>query len=1056
MKKKNRILALILAIVLLVTAIVPAMYITAQDSIETKVKEAFISYVESVGNEATYDGLKAAVEAAVGEDLKVTLTRGNFYIKHAVDGVVDEDPDPATKIDIKGYDGAIAALIKVGDETFGLTTVIKHKVENLGVLTVPVLGDYDSGDGTRIINWIGNGDPNKKYKIIVPANASHINTNGLKFEGENAENVVAMVILGHSNNYGWDVPRYGKKFTHLKAVKMADSIISFTPDNAFSGCQYLKYVHLSDSLVGAYPAYMFKDCVSLENINFPDRMTRVVEEQAFYNTGLREIILPTEDITLGKEAFGSQAFTNGTRNIVYLDAKLDWAQAAAYACEAINSSEYTARTTAADIENIAKSVWTSNINYTLSWPNGWDSDMSDNEFGGTLRLTKSSRVYDIEFTGYFDILSDENRLSKLGVRYLEFTPEFSPNVYEYSLTVPNSITDLEITTETMHLMAEVDTIVGATNLPAGESQVVIPVVSQSGKILEYKINLTRSGEADPNDTPINRFLAASNGVKVEADANEVDFKFALSEVVRDDNYKVEISNYYKLDAIEGAKDQYGIVVPAYDGYIVAYAALIDKATNEPVAAGNVIATVKGGYHTYEVDSVSTAGDFKLSDDGKTLLAYTGTAEKVVIPEGVEKIDELYMEGEPSKIKILVLPDSLGATPAAMCWGMSHLEACYMGDRVTYLSNNEFKDCYKLRYVRLSEQIEQTTYGMFMHTFALADLHLPVSVKTIGNQTFFNGFIRNITLSGNVEKIWEDAFGWLSHNPDRFRGGNGWGIKIPDDIIADIKELILNDKSRPVNINILSEDVEFTERGSFETDDSGAWSKITLIAPENSTVKAHYDAKEYKGVNFVNCNMSIGEAVARSMRTLNTMFLSNKTSELLIEKNLEASYYSSNIKELTWAEELKVTPATETKDGNASGVIVLKDVDGNEYKLVLNRDFPLVTEYIEQEEIEEDLEEDFEEELEEDLEEEFFEEELEEEFFEDIVVETEPEEEIVEEEEEETSNSKTYIVKRKKKKASSSALAPWVLPVIIAAAVVVAAAVAVIIILIVKKRKKKNT
>lgn len=1407
MKKSKRITALLVSLMLLAVMTVVPMSITAQtDDIESAVKQAFESYVLQKGNEATASGLKSAVEKTPGLGKSVTVRESNFYIKHAVDGVIDEDPNEQTRINIPGSDGAVAAIIKVGNDSYGFTVPIKHKVENLGELQIANLGNYDGEDGTRIINWIGNGDTSKKYKVVVPENTSHVNTNGVTFESGNADNIVAIVFLEHKNKYGYESPRYGK-FTALRAVMMADTITDFPVEYGFNDCKQLKYVHLPNGLIDAIPIALFKDCTSLENVNIPAGITRCIDAEAFSGTALREAVYP--NVRLMNDAFANPSFTEGGRNLAVIGSSMSFPQTAAYSCAAVSQMKYDESTTAEDVENTVKSVWT-NRRFNISWVSGFDSDASDHTMGGTIKLSKGSFVYNIDFTGYFyeselkaavsayaakngngttadgllsgvktalktltddieltqfyikhavngvvdedkdettriniagsdgaiaavfkvngksvgvtaairhtienlgyleiarlgdypdpdnqgkriinwigngntekkykvvlpadtscinstggltfeggnadnitalvmlghkdklprynmlsgleaivmsdditgaetyfengneiylslsfaelkklkyvhmsegwngvipwgmfkdcasleninlpktingyiegyafygtalrevtypdvgmqdhvfaapalpegeagrnisavgaqmkfikaaayaqaealnvnftslmteddvknailnsviyggdlkpswndsfsfskgdasvsgtltvtspdgdtvpisysRLLSDECGLSYLGVKYFKLTPAFDRNVLEYTLSVPYSVTSLKITAEAAEKNASVGTITGADALNTGVNEIIVPVTAQNGKTANYKITVNRSSVYDPDDTAENRFKNASDSLHVTNDTTEEELKSLLEDIVRDENYRVEIADYYKVNAIKGAKDKDGIIVPAYTGYVAAVTRLIKNRNGSAAVKSNILAAIDGDYEELNISSVSSDADFELSKDGLTLMEYHGSAEKIIIPDGVEHMDDLWMVGDPAAVKVLILPETLIEIPRELCWGMKNLRACYMGNQIKTSNGTEFANCYKLQYVHLSEQIEEVGYGAFLRTFALTDVHIPLSVKTIRNMAFFNSFIRNVTLSGNVANIWEDTFSWLSYNPYHFVEGGNWGVRVPVEDVDEVAALIAGETRDHAEITVINKNLNYcSSLDTFQTDGSGAWASITVNSAKDSTTSQHIADRGNGGVTHVDTDMGIAQAAAQAMRYLDTFYVDNETSLYDVERAVMQSYYSTRISsKYKWSEGFKLTKAGRTSNGSVKGKLVIADNSVNEFELAIDRKFSLAPEVksrtadtIIDNVIDNIIDS-----------------------ITDLIT---PDDAKNTDTIPDTENS-GKVKKYRKKVLASYDLEPWVIPVIIATSVLGIAGITVVVIVIVKKRRKK--
>lgn len=440
MKYSKRYIALFVVITLLF--IMTAFSLTATvstDDIGVAVKEVFENYVLQNGNEATLQGLRTALETEIGFNKKITVWEKNFYIKHAVDGVIDQDDNPNTRIDIKGSDGAVAAIIRVDGKPYGLTTPIKHITENLGKLEIATLGDYDGPDGTRIINWIGNSNPNKKYKVVLPQNTSYVNTNGITFEGGNAENIVAMVMLGHKNMNMNASPRYSK-FNNLRAVVMSDSITNFPTTDAFCECKQLKYVHLSEKMISSIPRAMFKNCSKLENVNIPSDLNRVIDIEAFYGTALREIEYP--NVTVLRDAFAEPTFSKGTRNQIVKGFDMSYSQMAAYSCAAVSQLNSDKPITDKDIEDAVKSVWT-NKSFNTKWIFASDDNMQN---GGTLQLTRGeSIVYNIDYKVYLYDSTDKPSSYKMAYYSTPMISKFETEASQLREFVLNSTDSVSVT-----------------------------------------------------------------------------------------------------------------------------------------------------------------------------------------------------------------------------------------------------------------------------------------------------------------------------------------------------------------------------------------------------------------------------------------------------------------------------------------------------------------------------------------------------------------------------------------------------------------------------------
>lgn len=87
-------------------------------------------------------------------------------------------------------------------------------------------------------------------------------------------------------------------------------------------------------------------------------------------------------------------------------------------------------------------------------------------------------------------------LSELGTGGIELTPDFSPEIFNYTMTVPSDVTSLELTPKTAQSAATF-TIEGGKDLQVGENQVTITVLAEDQSSSQtYTITVTRERPVD--------------------------------------------------------------------------------------------------------------------------------------------------------------------------------------------------------------------------------------------------------------------------------------------------------------------------------------------------------------------------------------------------------------------------------------------------------------------------------------------------------------------------------------------------------------------------------
>ena len=105
--------------------------------------------------------------------------------------------------------------------------------------------------------------------------------------------------------------------TSLESITLPSGLTTIK-QNAFSGCSKLSSINLPDGL-GKIGPYAFDGCSALTHIDLPEAYT-VIDEEAFYGSGLTSLTLSSDITEIGEGAFGNcTALTSVT---TYGDSKL--------------------------------------------------------------------------------------------------------------------------------------------------------------------------------------------------------------------------------------------------------------------------------------------------------------------------------------------------------------------------------------------------------------------------------------------------------------------------------------------------------------------------------------------------------------------------------------------------------------------------------------------------------------------------------------------------------------------------------------------------------------
>lgn len=141
--------------------------------------------------------------------------------------------------------------------------------------------------------------------------------------------------------------------------------------------------------------------------------------------------------------------------------------------------------------------------------------------------------------------------------------------------------------------------------------------------------------------------------------------------------------------------------------------------------------------------------------GNILYNYYGTAQKVVVPEGITVIgdnafcantdtEEIILPASLTKIgygafsgcdalKRLDIPRGVTELPTSMLNRCKTLESVSIPDTVKIIQYEAFSGCAALTKVTLPEGLEEIGVWAFRSCTALTEIHIPASVRTIGNR-----------------------------------------------------------------------------------------------------------------------------------------------------------------------------------------------------------------------------------------------------------------------------------------------------------------------------------
>lgn len=902
--------------------------------LNSRAQKAFEAYIDKVGNSTDINGILNAVNTAISP-YTATLSEKEFFIRHAVDGVFDDDPDESTRLSIPGHDGYVSAVLRICENDmivsiFGAVYSIPHIEENLGVLTKSKDADFVVDSSGNLTDYTGDAQ-----KVIIPSFVKNIKSTGAK-NNSGLKKAVVLVTKNSGNTFEASAFQSAKDGSYgwINLIAADISNNKLFKERAFSGLPSLKYLKLPQNGGGQYLDYAaFADNIKLENVNIPEHTSLL--GNVFYNTAVRDFYESNGLYRPRKDKFddyGNPSFKEGTRVVMtYAEQQLaSFTRAATLAKQAAEELILTESDSAATVLfEIVSSYKRYNDNISADW-NGTFVKNGDTASGIITLQYKDVRIH-INF-------GRDNRkaLRNMYIHDYSLTPEFSSDIYDYSVKAKNSVTALAITT-ILEPGAHVVSIEGNRNFSVGSNnKVVITLKAANGENSVYTINVTRlepkTFEEIEKDIKSAVLNADFTNDSVQADVQKV-----ISETIKGEPFTAEINDFYKYKSIAGATENgKTVLVAGHNGYITVIINVAGAGKEKNVAIKTIIKPIM---EDYTFASVSKNEDFKLSADGKTLFSYEGTAEKVVIPDGVEFIDELYLYADAKGIKCMILPESVRSIPPSLCYGMTDLEVFYMGDNVVETGAGIFMNCASLKYVRLSENLPEIGSTMFSHTLSLAQLYIPQSVTKIRTNAFYRSLIREVVLPKRVKFIDENAFSWCINNATYFSQASLGAIvsKEKGNLIQSgvvSKWAYSNGVNIPRSITILNDSIEL-DTAVFAGDETGAWGINAVRAPAVSTVSEYMEKQNDSGSGapakkkYTALNMTLTEAAAYAQITADGIHFEKDTDASVVKDIIDASYLGESIAGSEWIEALSV------KNNRVTGKLRINGTNTTGFEIVID-------------------------------------------------------------------------------------------------------------------------
>ena len=140
-----------------------------------------------------------------------------------------------------------------------------------------------------------------------------------------------------------------------------------------------------------------------------------------------------------------------------------------------------------------------------------------------------------------------------------------------------------------------------------------------------------------------------------------------------------------------------------------------------------------------------------------LSQYTGSASRVVIPDGVKEIGESAFSG-CSTIHELIISNSVVSIRNYAFYGCINLKNVQMSRNLASMESYAFAGCTSLKEISLPDSLKELPYSTFQECLSLKKVRLPADLQSMGSHCFYKcSSLESIEIPGTVERIPYSAF-----------------------------------------------------------------------------------------------------------------------------------------------------------------------------------------------------------------------------------------------------------------------------------------------------------
>lgn len=140
-------------------------------------------------------------------------------------------------------------------------------------------------------------------------------------------------------------------------------------------------------------------------------------------------------------------------------------------------------------------------------------------------------------------------------------------------------------------------------------------------------------------------------------------------------------------------------------------------------------------------------------DGTTLVKYSGNAQNVSIPYGVQKLGEKCMFCN-SSVRFIAIPNSVSVIEDRAFSACMNLCEVNIPSSVSRIGENAFSTCVELKQIKLPSSLKTLSRQMLTGC-AFQDLIIPEGVETIEDRAVYSGNLLSLHIPSSVKTIGEE-------------------------------------------------------------------------------------------------------------------------------------------------------------------------------------------------------------------------------------------------------------------------------------------------------------